>query len=385
MWTKELLEKINKDDLINECNLDCNKNKSKDVVVNLAYSKIQEDQLLAHKINKNYGDRIALHPTKVEEILSITKTERKRWEDKFKIRYYDTFSKYGKSFEYPMYDYFSIMSISKEMIEEWRVEHKKQVSENRKIGVEKAKETKKENEKRVKSFYEDEWLTMVENWKSTDLELANTYKLAFWTMWLSRTAKLFQEKASRSKIHKLKYLEKKEQFYKLKNEAIELLVKSKYTNISFYRPEDPDKIRVQFCHLHYDTWCMLRQGCYMDKWDYYFFNKKEINKCEDCITDIQKDYYSLYYIEINSDKIPEYKFSFHTPYPLEKDVFGDPNQYKQVEHEENLEGLFRFGRSLDDGEAVIFTEKRTLKYFNECKEDFINFYKRKELISIVSE
>lgn len=383
MWTKELLDKIKKEDLISECGLGCKLSDKKSVVIDKAYVMVENDELLGHRINNKYGDRIAIHPTKMEEMLGITKTERKRWADRFKVRYYDSFNKYGKSFEYPMYDYFAIASISEDTISEWRNEHDNCVSENRKIGVQKAKETRKNNKQKVKDFYNTEWVSMIERWKSVDLELANTYQLAFWTMWVSRTAKLFHEKALRSRLHKQEYIEKKDHFYELKNKGIELLSRSKYSTVSFYSPEVPDKIKVKFCDVHYDIWCRLRRDMEMDKWDYYYFNKEDIHKCKKCAVDIQKDYYSLYYLEIVSDKITDIKFSFHTPYPLGKKILKSPENYKKVCHEENLEGLFRFGRSLDEDEVVIFSENKVLKYFNNAVESYVSFYERKHEVYLV--
>lgn len=383
-WSIELLNRVNKGDLIEVCGLDLKKTEKKDVVVKEAYKVVRKDKDLGKLIYDKYSHLFALHPTKVEEILNITSTERKRWNDsRLKISYYDNFHKYGKYISYPMYDYDCIMSIKQKTIEKWRAQHEKEVSKNRKNGAKKAVETRKLNKEKVINFYEKEWIKMIESWKNVDLELSNTYQLAFWTMWLSRLAKSFQEKSYRSKKYSELYKAKKEECYKLKNEALELLSKSKYSKLSFYRPENPDKIWIEFCDNHYNDWCEERRYMYMDKWDFYYTHKDEIDKCSCCSVDINEDYYSLYYIELSSKEVPDYKFSFHTPYPIGNSFFGNPDDLEQVEHEENEEGLFRFGRSIDESEEVIFTEKRIMNYFNKSKIAYEEYLERKEKISLV--
>lgn len=224
------------------------------------------------------GEKLALHPTSTEELLSINKSERLRWqkEGKLIVNHYTPFRAYGKSFDCPMYDYREIHKLTQDDIETWREEHKATVSANRKSGASKASETRKKNKELVKNFYENEWIAMVNKWEDIDIELAKTFKLAFWTMWCSRMAKEFQEKAHRATSANVsKYNSKKEDFYKYKNKALELLTKSKYTNISFYRPDNADKIMVSFCDYHYENWREERSYMsYYDKWDYYYDNKK---------------------------------------------------------------------------------------------------------------
>ena len=362
-------------DILNDFDIDIKKSAKKE-----EYTKALEGLLSNNKIDDDYlynivGEKLALHPSKVEEMLSITKTERLRWQEEGKliVSHYIPFRAYGKDFDCPMYDYKETYKITQDDIETWRKEHKAKVSANRKAGVSKASETRKKNKEIAKSFYENEWVSMVQNWESIDKELSITFKLAFWTMWCSRMAKQFQEKASRATLANVsKYNEKKEEFYKYKNKALELLTKSKYTNISFYRPDNADKIRVSFCNSHYQHWCDERDDIgYYDKWDYYYDHKGIVDNCGHCDVDITKDYYSLYYLEILSDKVEDFKFSFHTPYPLADDEIYPPiTSVPRVHHEENGEGLFRFGRAMFDEELIVFTETRVRKYIEECIKEF---------------
>lgn len=380
-WNKELLEKINRADLVDFFKMEVKRTDKKPLIIDKAYELIKDDEILSKKLYDKYKDLLAIHPIQVEEMLGITKAERKRWNNsKLKISYYDSFHKYGRYIEYPMYDYECITNISSSDIEKWREEHTKQTSKNRKDGAKKAVETRKKNKQVVKEFYDNEWISMLSQWKDVDIELYNTYQLAFWTMWLSRLAKSFQLKSYRSTKYKDLYNNKKEDYYKMKNEAIELLSKSKYCDISFYRPENPDKLWVDFCDFHYNMWCDERHYIYMDKWDFYYTHTDMLNKCSECNIERNEDYYSLYYIELFTYKAPDFKFSFHTPYPIGKSIFGNPEILKQVEHKENEEGLFRFGRAIDESEEVIFTEKRILKYFEKAKTSYKEYLDGKECL-----
>ena len=374
----KLLDALRKDelgDVLEKFDISIKKSAKKEEYIKAIEGLLEEDKIDVGYLYSIGGDRIALHPRDVEDLLNITKAERLRWQEegKLTVNHYTPFTAYGKDFECPYYDYKETKQITQEDIDKWRNEHKETVTANRKKGVAKANETRKKNKELVKNFYDNEWTTMVRGWEQIDIELAVTFKLAFWTMWTSRMAKEFQEKAHRATIANVsKYNSKKEEFYKYKNTALELLTKSKYTNISFYRPEESDKIRVSFCDQHYEIWCEERRYIgYYDKWSYYYDNKKSIDNCKHCDVDVTKDYYSLYYLEITSPDVKDLKFSFHTPYPLANDEIYPPiESIPKVDHEENDEGLFRFGRSMFKEEMVVFTENRVRKYIEECIKDF---------------
>jgi hypothetical protein len=373
-WTCELLNKINRDDLINICKVDCKKSTLKKDIVNMAFEKIKDDKILSEKLYSEKADNVALHPIEVEKILNITSTERKHFKDKLKIRYYDKCNKFGKTLKVPMYDFIHIYSLTKEEIESWREDYKKIVIDNRKKGVIAAKQTRSENKKKIEDFYKNEWINMLTKWNEIDVELAYTYQFAFWTMWLNRLAKTYQEKASKSTRKSEDYNYIKEHLYELKNDSIKLLSKSKYATISFYQPKYPHKINSTLCTRHYDE---CRSEFLGNKVAFYYKNQDEIEECEDCSVLKIDDYYSLYYLQLNCEDLPEFTFSFHSPYLLFRDFFGDSSNYKRVQHEENSEGLFRFGRTLTDDETIIFSEKRILKYFNESKDKYAEFLKDK--------
>jgi hypothetical protein len=342
----------------------------KQELVTLLIEKVNENELFQKKMIKKYPEIFALHPSKLEEFLGISKTERNRWTSELKLPvvYYESFRKWGQSLEYPMYNYAeAIQILNKNKIEKWRKQHSEKVRKNRKTSAKAAVVARKKNQSLAKLFYEGEWKSMLKHWYLEDLMVGASLQLAYWTMWVNRFAKEMQLKERKAIKKAADYREKKEFFYQLKAESLAALLLSPLCKIQFYRPDKPDKIRdLQFCQDHYDLWLHDREFDYISKWEFFSMYEKQIKKCPNCSFQIQKDYYSLYFLSINSGDI---RFSFHTPYNLGKEIFPDPQQLENVSHHEQ-EGLFRFGRGLIEEEKIIFTEKNIMKYFNEALEKY---------------
>lgn len=337
-------------------------------LVTLLMEKINESEFLQRKIIKKYPEIFAIPPSKLEEFLGITKTERNRWtsESKLPVVYYESFRKWGQSLEYPMYNYAeAIQVLNKNKIEKWRKQHSEKVRKNRKASAKAAVISRQKNQSLAKLFYEGEWKSMLKQWYMEDMIIGASLQLAYWTMWVNRFAKEMQIKERNAIKKAADFRAKKELFYQLKAESLAALYKSPLCKIQFYRPEKPDKINnLQFCQDHYELWLHDREFDYISKWDFFSMYNKQINICPSCSFQIQKDYYSLYFLAISSGDI---KFSFHTPYHLGKETFPDPQVLEKVSHHEQ-EGIFRFGRGLVEEEKIIFTEKNILKYFNEALE-----------------
>ena len=74
-------------------------------------------------------------------------------------------------------------------------------------------------------------------------------ELAFWTMWASRWAKLneLKKRRARTEEEKNSYAESVDAWYSFKDDALRVLSQSLLAKVSFYRPENPDKVSVFFC------------------------------------------------------------------------------------------------------------------------------------------
>jgi hypothetical protein len=348
----------------------------KDELLKKLNGKLDTNEILIKSIYKKYASEFSLHPIEVEELLNITKTERVRWteERKLKVIGYSNFQKWGKINKYPLYDGYHTQTITEEKVGIWRLQHKTKQSKNRKAVAKKTTATKKKNESIQKAFYENEWKKMLTTWYRVDGQLGATLQLAFWTMWVSRWAKESQVKALNAKSKKNVYESDKRVFYEMKNEALQRLIKSPYSKLSFFIPENPDKItNIEFCSSHYNLWLQERDFEYISKWDFYHWHQKSINKCKCCTVEIVNDYYSLFYILIEYEELEDYHFSFHIPFPIGENFLPNKEKLPKVVHQEQ-EGLFRFGRSLLEEEKIIFKTKDVKKYYEEAKIKFDHYF-----------
>ncbi|WP_147534035.1 hypothetical protein [Bacillus marasmi] len=342
------------------------KKKRKECLLCELLKRLKGNEILLKGLYKKHAEKLGMHPNQVEEYLNITKTERLRWTSQRKLTVvkWVPFKKWGRELEYPLYDTYQIKSITTKMLNKWRVDHQLEVKENRVQAIKKAQQTRHENIKLHKDFYENKWRAMLADWYKTDGKLGASLQLSFWTMWINRWAKEYQLKATKAKKNIEKYFDKKDLFYDMKNEAMQRLIQSPYSSLSFYQPSSSEKITyLEFCSHHFDQWKLDRQEYgYLSKFDFYYNNEADINNCNLCEVEIDDDYYSLYYLTIQHQ---DYHFSFHTPYPIGSDYLPSKESLPQISHEAQ-EGIFRFGRSLFEDEKIIFCEKEVIKHFNEA-------------------
>jgi hypothetical protein len=149
-----------------------------------------------------------------------------------------------------------------------------------------------------------------------------------------------------------------------------LLAQTPYARLSFYRPPEPDKHYLWLCEEHYEIKC---GGDYENIWDFFYHHAATIKKCPQCIVSNEKDYYSLYHLEVVTETFPDIHFSFHMPYHIGKDWFPAPVQLPKVEHIEQ-DGIFRFGRSLLASEKITHREQDVLAHFVQAFMEAKKFY-----------
>jgi hypothetical protein len=149
------------------------------------------------------------------------------------------------------------------------------------------------------------------------------------------------------------YRKRTEEWYQRKDEALQVLVNSSYARLSYYRPEDADKIDLVLCD---DLYEVFREGYYEGKRDFYTYHKAEIHACPACQVSVSREYYTLYAVEISAPICPESTFSFHIPQPIGKAFLPPARTLPQVSHVEQ-EGLLRFGRRLYAEEKMLYREK----------------------------
>lgn len=143
-----------------------------------------------------------------------------------------------------------------------------------------------------------------------------------------------------------------ESIYDLKNELLKAVYDNcpEYVKLSAFVPDDADKINVTFCDDHFDAFREERSYFGLTPMEYYFENKKEIDRCRKCDVTYSVNYYSMYSFEI---KLPNAEFNFHEPYPVGRFDFPKLTTLPKVEQEVNEEGMFLFGREANFKESCL--------------------------------
>ncbi len=319
------------------------------------------DDLAKDRFFETFKSELAVPPWEVETTLGCTSTERKRWvaDGKLPILEYRTFHKVARDLPYPVHDRRIIANLSPETIERWRAEQRAFAQLRRKTGVRKATESREAHQQSRQTFRQH-WETIVAIWKEhSSPALAAALQLAYWTVWASRWAKENHLKCQGALKHAAMYQLRSDAWYTRKNDAMQVLARTPSARLAFYRPEEPDKLSLNLCSHHYET---KRELGYESKWDFYADYRPEVRRCAKCYVDEERDFYSLYYLEVRAEAFPDLCFAFHMPYPLGKAFWPTPQSLPQVEHLEQ-DGLFRFGRTLLDDEKITHSEQDVLAHF----------------------
>ncbi len=297
-----------------------------------------------------YPKETAITAYQLETILGCTKTERTRWtkEGKIAVVYYGRVKiMRGVYVDAPNYSRLYVKEhLNDAVLEEWRSEHIKEIANNRAKGRSKAAKTQKENDTVRHEFYE-KYKNDLEEWYKHGENIGVAMQLGFWTMIVNRMAKSCKNSGK---------------WYAYKEEAIEVLHHFANTKIEFYRPDNPDYYKT-IVHDRYS----------LDDYNKDDFDERDLeNAYEYEHVLIEKDYYSLYSVEVCAEGcIP---FRFHLPYPVGKRFLPNPETLPHVKQDENIYG-FRFGRALTEEEKIVYKKSYVEKMFVEAIDKAREFIK----------
>lgn len=361
MQARRLKQALSKAQLLTFFGLPTNSKEKKGDLLEQLVQLIASDTEEQHRLFSMFPEELAVEPTELQAMLQCTALERRRWtqEGKLLVLTYRPFRKLSRVVEYPVYDRLAMMAITQDDIADWRQEHQNITIQKRHEGVLKARATRQTNA-HIREQQRQTWRDMIAQWQTQGSpELTAILELAYWTVWCSRWAKENQLKGLRASRHADTYKQRKEDWYHRKNRAMHLLARTPLAHLSFYRPPEPHKRLLWLCEAHYQE---KREDDFESVWDYFEHNKRAIKTCPQCSYKKEKDYYSLYLLEIQTETIPDLSFSFHIPYPLGKSAFPKPSTLPRIIHVEQ-EGYFRFGRALLDQERITHREEEVLRYF----------------------
>lgn len=333
-----------------------------DHLVSTIVSVLEVNPAEQERFWETFKSELAVEPVELEKLLKCSSKERQQWieQGKLSVLEYRTFLKSGIHLEYPVHDRRFILTLSQTDINSWRNEPKGQIQNNRKTAIPISRESQQEKADSRLAF-SSAWSKIIADWEEQgSAEISATFQLAYWTVWASRWAKENQLNSAKAIEDNEIYEIHRQQWYQRKNQAVKVLIEMPYAMLYFYRPHDADKLYLELCDDHQE---MMKDDYYWDKWDFFYQNRKLVNKCRDCVYCETKDYYSLYYLEIKSDKFPDFSFSYHTPYTIGRKFLPHPETIPYVDHVEQ-DGIFRFGRPLLEQEKLIHTEEDVLLKFD---------------------
>lgn len=354
MLTKVMYNELSKSQIITFLGL-ANGKYAKEHLVTLLLNQVtvQNSELL--RLLTTFPRELAVGPNELEELLHCSRAERKRWtkEDKLPVLEYRTFYMVGAERRYPVYDRLAVLGITPHKLASWRAEQDALALAHRKASRVRAAEQRRIHKQMRQEFFAG-WEAQIEVWDSRgSREISAIFQLAYWTTTASHWAKENHLKALHATTRAATYVMLRDAWYRRKNEAMHVLAQTPYAKLAFYRPENPDKMTLQLCEEHYD---LMREGYYESKWNFYAAHATEVTRCPGCFVCIEKDYYSLYFLEIVASTCPDTYFSFHIPYIPGKSMFPPPQELPRVEHIEQ-EGIFRFGRTISQYEKIIHPEQ----------------------------
>jgi hypothetical protein len=358
--------RILKTQLLDFLGLPDNSQEKQDLLISKIVSVLEVDAAENERFWERFKSELAVDPVELEELLKCSTTERQQWieEGKLPILEYRTFRKSGIHLEYPVHDRRLILSLSPTDINNWRQESQQPIQNNGKTAAKIPSKNYQENHEEnadSRLAFSSDWEKIIADWEEQgSAEISATFQLAYWTVWASRWAKENQLNSVKAiEEDRETYETHRQEWYQRKNQAVKLLIQMPYAMLYFYRPTDADKLYLELCNDHEE---MMKDGYYWDKWEFFYQHRKLVNRCRECVYSETKDYYSLYYLEIKSDKFPDFSFSYHTPYPIGRKFLPHPETLPYVDHVEQ-DGFFRFGRPLLEQEKVIHTEQDVLAKF----------------------
>lgn len=364
---------LSKEEICRLTNTPYNAKHKKSEAMQVLFSMIEKNPESLEFIYVSHKELFGLSPYFLEKTINCTTSERRKWTKDGRLHVVGTsyFHKYGKDLESPLYDRWQAeFVITEEVLKKWRTADRESALSNRKTAgkksAAKASVTRKENDKARKKFA-FRYNELVSEWKAYGVKEAAFLELAYWTMWQNRWAKTDQLKAGKARKNKTALSSASQLHYKNKEDALRLITEARMGKISFYRPEKPSKVRIHFCEKHYSEVAEYFHLGYRAS-DIFWDNPRKYRECTCCSLDEQRDYYSLYYIEV---RFGDYSFSFHTPYDIGKEYLPSTKEISHVKHQEQ-EGIFRFGRGLTENEMVVHTERFSDEMFIKALENCKN-------------
>jgi hypothetical protein len=142
-----------------------------------------------------------------------------------------------------------------------------------------------------------------------------------------------------------------QRWYSLKDQALRLLAGTGWLEVRLYQP---GWLWIEeLCAEHYDDWCEERGYLHSSFGEYVLQHAKDLSRCPKCRRDPW--HYALYSLELRVPFLEEVSYRFHVPYSYGEAYLPKPGKLAHVVEAETAEGLFRFGRPLENEEVTKYS------------------------------
>ncbi|MGO8946732.1 MAG: hypothetical protein ACLQUY_03515 [Ktedonobacterales bacterium] len=307
---------------------------------------------------------VGLTPRELEAALGCTRSERRRWVAEGRLPVCATMRMYLKTnrwVDVDLVDRRAVAALAPDAVERWRFEHQKLVAERRKAGVMRAIESRartlalQQVASREVTGLQAGWLEK----SGGDPLIVAALTVAHWTVWASRRAKWHREERAEAdygatpRRFPVRHWKQERRWYGYKDQALHLLYRTGWLQVRFYQP---NLLWIdELCASHYEDWCEERSFLHTSFGEFVGQHEKELARCGRCTKDPL--HYALYSLELRPPFLQGMSsYRFHVPYSIGKTYLPERGTLMRVVEKEEAEGLFRFGRPLEDEEVAKYSD-----------------------------
>ncbi len=371
MISFEILDMLSRQDLLHFLNLSKSSRVKKELLLAQVQGRIAENEYEEVRLLDLFSQELAVTPRELEKMLLCSRIERQRWvkEGRIPVLEYRTFRVGSQEFSYAVHERRVVTGIAQEEVQHWREEYVRQMHDRRKDGNRRSAESRKTRRQLRQDFFDVLHESMRVWEQEGSKELALVFQLAYWTAFASRWAKENHVKLLRCHGESEKYLAQRDEWYMKKHMAMHVLAQTPYARLSLYKPQNADKIVLHLCEEHYEE---MQESFYESKWQFYIDHAASVSRCHDCLVHFERDYYTLHFLEVTTEKFPDTCFAFHVPYAIGKRLFAQ-RHLPTADHAEQ-EGMFRFGRPITPYEKIVLREQDVHLLFDHALAEVRTYF-----------
>ena len=362
----------------------------KEVLAERLCQLLNKDSSAAERAIRELPVTIGLTPRELEAALSCSRTERRRWVKEGRLPVCATMRLCLKDTHWvdvDLVDRRAVAALAPGTLDSWRTEHRQLVLEHRQAGSIRAAERRARTlALQGQALQEVEQLQIfwLEQSGGDDVAVA-ALTLAHWAVWASRRAKWHREQATVGSMTPfrgsgwstrrplLRHWDQERQWYEFKDQALQLLAGTRWLEIRWYQPSRlwVDKL----CVYHYEEWCAERSYTHMSFGEFVTLHENDLVRCSNCKRDTT--HYALYSLELRPPFLQESSsYRFHVPYSVGKAYLPQPEKLSHVVEHEASEGLFRFGRALEDEEETAYSGPFIERHLTRALEELAGYLDR---------